>query len=77
MIPSKVVTQVEGTDGRNTSKALKSILNMNSVIEFAAPAHSLLLKQGMGGEKHQIHKNKVVSSQASPPSSSEKTFHVI
>jgi hypothetical protein len=42
-------------------KALESISSMNNEIEFDAPAHSLLLKQGVGGEKCQVHKNKAVS----------------
>jgi hypothetical protein len=34
---------------------------MNNEIEFAAPAHNLLLKQGVGGEERQVHKNKVAN----------------
>jgi hypothetical protein len=32
-------------------KAFESILSMNNEIQFVAPAHSLLLKQGLGGEE--------------------------
>jgi hypothetical protein len=39
---------------------------MNNEIEVATPAHILLLKQGMGREKHQVHKNKITIRQASP-----------
>jgi hypothetical protein len=37
---------------------------MNKEIEFVAPTHSLLLKQGLGGEVRQVHKNKAASRQA-------------
>ncbi len=42
-------------------KVLESISSMNNEIEFATPAHNLLLKQGVGGEERQVHKNKVMS----------------
>jgi hypothetical protein len=54
-------------------KALESISNMNE-IKFAALAHSLLLKQGVGGEERQVHKNKVASCQASPQTAWKKRF---
>ncbi len=47
---------------------------MNNEIEFAALAHSLLLKQGVGGEECQIHKNMVASGQASPQAARKKRF---
>jgi hypothetical protein len=55
-------------------KVLKSILSMNNEIEFAAPSHSLLLKQGVGGEERQVHKNKADSCQASPQAAQKKHF---
>jgi hypothetical protein len=50
---------------------------MNNKIEFVAPAHSLLLKQGVRGEERQVHKNKAASRQlpALTPSGSEEAFH--
>jgi hypothetical protein len=42
-------------------KAFKSISNMSNEIEFIAPTHSLLLKQGVGRAECQVHKTKVVS----------------
>jgi len=53
-------------------KAFESILSMNNEIEFATPAHSLLLKQGR--EECQIHKNKATSHQASPQAAWKKRF---
>jgi hypothetical protein len=47
---------------------------MNNEIKFVTPAHNLLLKQGVGGEEHQVHKNKVVSRQASPLATQKKHF---
>jgi len=42
-------------------KAFESVSSMNNEIEFAAPAHNLLLKQGVGGEERQVHNNKVAN----------------
>ncbi len=47
---------------------------MNNEIDFAAPAHSLLLKQGAGEAECQVHKPKVVSRQTSPQASQKKRF---
>jgi hypothetical protein len=60
-------------------KTLESILSMNNEIKFAAPAHSLLLKQGVGvgGEEHQVHKNKAASHQASPQVARKKCFMLL
>jgi len=50
---------------------------MNNKIEFAAPAHSLLLKQGLGGEECQIHKNKATNRQALPQVARKKHFTLL
>jgi hypothetical protein len=55
-------------------KALKSISSMNNEIDFAAPTHSLLLKQGAGEAECQVHKTKVVSRQTSPQAARKKRF---
>jgi hypothetical protein len=34
---------------------------MNNEIKLVTPAHSFLLKQGLGGEECQAHKNKAAS----------------
>jgi hypothetical protein len=47
---------------------------MNNEIEFAIPAHNLLLKKGVGGEECQVHKNKVASCQTSPQAPRKKRF---
>jgi hypothetical protein len=39
-----------------------TMTSMNNKIEFVAPAHSLFLKQGVGGEERQVHK-KVPNAQ--------------
>jgi hypothetical protein len=58
-------------------KALKSISNMNNEIKFTTSAHILILKQGVGGEERQVHKNKVANRQPPGPAPSglEKMFH--
>jgi hypothetical protein len=56
------------------SKALESISSMNNKIEFVAPAHNLLLKQGVGGKECQVHKNKAASRQTSPQAARKKRF---
>ncbi len=47
---------------------------MNNEIEFATPAHNLLLKKGAGGEECQVHKNKAASRQTSLQASRKKRF---
>jgi hypothetical protein len=47
---------------------------MNNEIEFIAPAHNLLLKQGVGGEECQVHKNKATNCQTSPQAALKKCF---
>jgi hypothetical protein len=47
---------------------------MDNEIEFAALAHSLLLKQGVGGQERQVHKNKAANRQASPQVAHKKYF---
>jgi hypothetical protein len=59
------------------SKALKSISSMNNEIEFIAPAHNLLLKQGVRGEERQVHKAKVASCQALPQATRKKRFTLL
>jgi hypothetical protein len=44
---------------------------MNNEIEFATPAHNLLLKKGAGGE---VHENKAASRQTSPQAPRKKRF---
>ncbi len=39
----------------------KKLSSMNKEIEFVALAHSLFLKQGVGREELQVHKNKAAS----------------
>jgi hypothetical protein len=47
---------------------------MNNEIDFVAPAHSLLLKQGAGEAECQVHKTKVVNRQTSPQAARKKRF---
>jgi hypothetical protein len=47
---------------------------MNNEIEFATPAHNLLLKKGVGGEECQVHKNKAANRQTSPQAPWKKHF---
>jgi hypothetical protein len=50
---------------------------MNNEIEFATLTHSLLLKQCVGGEEHQVHKNKAANHQASPQAAWKKRFTLL
>jgi hypothetical protein len=47
---------------------------MNNEIKFTAPSHNLFLKQGVGGEECQVHKNKAASRQTSPQAARKKRF---
>jgi hypothetical protein len=51
---------------------------MNNEINFDAPTHSLLLKQGVGGEEREVHENKAANCQSLDltPSSLKEAFHV-
>ncbi|CAK9222857.1 unnamed protein product [Sphagnum troendelagicum] len=55
-------------------KALELILGMNNDTEFAAPAHSLLMKAELESSTHQESKNRATSIQASPQAAHKKRF---
>jgi hypothetical protein len=50
---------------------------MNNEIKFTTPAHNLFLKQGMGKEERQVHKNKVANRQTLPQVIQKKRFTLL
>jgi len=48
--------------------------NMNNDVEFAGPAHSLLLKSGLESTDCQAHKNMSASLHASPQAVRKKRY---
>jgi hypothetical protein len=55
-------------------RSFDSLTVMNSDIEFAGPAHNLLLKSGLVSTECQVRMSEVASQMASPQAIKKKRF---
>jgi hypothetical protein len=55
-------------------RSYTSLTDMNNDIEFAGPAHNLLLKFGPASTERQVHMSEVANQRASPQAIRKKRF---